>query len=308
MDYCIAKHRCRFHPGERFGAGLDSFIRLSFSYYGAADLAVGAQRLGEGMREMLAAAAAAPAPALAAAATPHVPRGAGAAPPRLAVHGASGRLGALVAAAAAAPGAAAAFAGAVATRGAAGAAGVPADAEVVVDVTLPDGTAALVAALAARPGAALPLVVGTTGELPMEALRAYAARAPVVLCANFSAGAPLLLALVAACGGGALPAGWHAEVSEEHHTLKRDAPSGTAKRVLGALAAAGVGAAAGPGAPVPCHTLRLGDTAGTHTVHLAGPGERVELRHTASRREVFAAGALRVAAWAAQQPPGLYVK
>ena len=65
MDFCIARHRCRFHPGERFGAGLDGFIRLSFSYYGAADLAVGAQRLGDAMREMLKELAPAPAPALA---------------------------------------------------------------------------------------------------------------------------------------------------------------------------------------------------------------------------------------------------
>jgi aspartate/methionine/tyrosine aminotransferase len=57
MDFCVAKHRTRFHPGERFGTGLDGFIRLSFSYYSAPDLAVGAQRLGEAMREMIAASA-----------------------------------------------------------------------------------------------------------------------------------------------------------------------------------------------------------------------------------------------------------
>jgi 4-hydroxy-tetrahydrodipicolinate reductase len=115
-----------------------------------------------------------------------------------------------------------------------------------------------------------------------------------------------------------LPSGWSAEVTEIHHTAKLDSPSGTAKRLLAGLEAAGVRSAAAIAAggggeavkanPIPAHALRLGDTVGVHTVYLAGPGERLELTHTATKREVFAIGAVRVATWAAQQAPGLYYK
>ena len=115
-----------------------------------------------------------------------------------------------------------------------------------------------------------------------------------------------------------LPNGWSAEVTEIHHTAKIDSPSGTAKRLLAGLESAGVQSAAAIAAggsidaikanPIPAHALRLGDTVGVHTVFLAGPGERIEMTHTATKREVFAIGALRVATWAASQSAGLYYK
>ena len=52
--------------------------------------------------------------------------------------------------------------------------------------------------------------------------------------------------------------------------------------------------------------VSAGDTIGEHTIWLAGPGERLELKHVATRREVFAIGALRWAAWLTKQPPGVY--
>ena len=63
--------------------------------------------------------------------------------------------------------------------------------------------------------------------------------------------------------------------------------------------------AGGPSNPV-THAIRLGDTIGEHTIWLSGPGERLELKHVATRREVFAIGALRWAEWLMQQPAGLY--
>ena len=53
-------------------------------------------------------------------------------------------------------------------------------------------------------------------------------------------------------------------------------------------------------------TLRGGDIAGEHTVVLAGDGERIELTHRATHREVFARGAIKAALWARGKPPGLY--
>jgi 4-hydroxy-tetrahydrodipicolinate reductase len=193
---------------------------------------------------------------------------------RVAVSGATGRLGRLVVAEAGPR-----FAGAVGRTGP-----VP-DCDVVIDVSSPDGLAALLPRLRGQP-----LVVGTTGALPD--LEPYARTAPVLVSANFSAGVPVLLDLVAEAVRRL--DGWDVEIVETHHKQKKDAPSGTAMRVARAI-----------GRDVPTHSLRVGDAFGTHTVVLAGPGERLELTHVATRREVFAIGALRAAEWIVGQPPGL---
>ena len=312
LDHCVAHHKIRFHPGIRFGSGLEGYIRLSFSYYNADDLAVGAQRLGEGMTSLIAKLQAQP-PAAAAAAPAPAP-----AVPKVAVHGATGRLGSLIVGCATTSSSSSSSGSSDSALHYAGAIGrdgpIPSDAGVVIDVSLPAGTAALLGRLtshAASTGAKpLPLVIGTTGaDLPWDAIKAYAATAPVVVSANFSVGVPLVLGMISSIkSGGGLPAGWSAEVTEIHHTAKRDAPSGTAKRLVEGLASAGVPAFGPEGTPIPTHALRLGDTVGVHTVYLAGPGERVEVTHTATRREVFALGALRLAQWAAGQPAGLYIK
>lgn len=201
------------------------------------------------------------------------------APLRLAVHGAGGRLGQLIVAEAERAGV---YAGPITRDG-----GVP-DANVVIDVSRPEGTAALLPRLSGQA-----LLIGTTGALPWAALQAYAARAPVQISANFSAGLPLLLELVRRAVP-ALPPGWDIEIVELHHKHKVDAPSGTSLRLEAAA-----------GRPVVHHSLRAGDAIGEHTVYLCGPGERLELKHVATRREVFAIGALREARALLDAPPGL---
>jgi 4-hydroxy-tetrahydrodipicolinate reductase len=199
--------------------------------------------------------------------------------PRLAIHGATGRLGRLIVAEAGA-----AYAGPVGRSGP-----VPA-CDVVIDVSSAAGLAALLPRLSGQP-----LLVGSTGALPWDALEAYGARAPVAVVPNFSAGVPLLIELVEAAVG-ALPPGWSIEILEAHHSHKLDAPSGTARRLVQAT-----------GAPdTPTHSIRAGDTIGEHTVWLAGPGERIELKHVATRREVFALGALRWARDLLNLPAGLH--
>lgn len=202
---------------------------------------------------------------------------------RVAIHGAEGRLGTLIA-----NEAGSAFAGSVPRDGS-----IP-SCDVVIDVTSPVGLSALLARLDG-----LPLLVGTTGELPDAELMAYAERAPVAIVPNFSAGVPLLLDLIQEAVS-KMPPEWSVEIVEAHHDQKVDAPSGTAKRMQRAVAEAG-----GPVDPA-THAIRLGDTIGEHTIWLSGPGERLELKHVATRREVFAIGALRWAAWLLEQPPGLY--
>ena len=167
------------------------------------------------------------------------------------------------------------------------------DCDVVIDVSSAVGTAALLGRLQGQA-----LIVGTTGDLPWTALDAYAQRAAVAVVPNFSVGVPLLGALLAQALA-ALPPGWDIEIVEAHHRHKVDAPSGTARKLAAIVQAQGERAAP------PTHSLRVGDTVGEHSVYLCGPGERIELRHVATRREVFAIGALRWARHIATCPPGL---
>jgi 4-hydroxy-tetrahydrodipicolinate reductase len=188
-------------------------------------------------------------------------------------------------------------------------------AEVYVDFSAPAATRA--AAKLAHPG--LAAVIGTTGlgDADRAALDALAARAPVLVSANFALGVNLLFAL-AESAARALP-GWDAEIVEVHHKHKRDAPSGTAL-ALGDAVARGRGvrladvartARSGDVGPRPAGQIGLsavrgGDVVGEHALTLYGPDERIELGHVASSRAIFAAGALRAASFVAGKPAGHY--
>lgn len=189
-------------------------------------------------------------------------------------------------------------------------------AEVVIDFSSPGATAAIARACAAR---RVPLVVGTTGldAQADTALAAVASVAPTVVAANFSIGVAVLAHLAARAA--TLLGDFDAEIVEMHHRGKRDAPSGTALRLARAVAdARGVDLAAravhgrsGTPGPRPegeigILALRGGDVVGDHTLILAGPGERLELTHRATSRDLFARGALRAAAWTVGRAPGRY--
>jgi 4-hydroxy-tetrahydrodipicolinate reductase len=130
-------------------------------------------------------------------------------------------------------------------------------------------------------------------------------------------GVNLLFALVERAAG-TLGPDYDAEVIEMHHRFKKDAPSGTAERLLEivlkqrrldrrALRHGRTGlTGARSAAEVGVHALRGGDVVGDHTVMFAALGERLELTHKASDRAIFARGALRAARWVARRRPGLY--
>lgn len=180
-----------------------------------------------------------------------------------------------------------------------------ADAEVIIDFSLPEGCARLLALYPQTP-----LVIGTTG-LTDQTLAAIAAhRAPVVHASNFSTGVTVLLDLVETAAR-ALP-DYDLEIVEMHHRFKVDAPSGTARSL--ALASGRTPLTHGreghtgerPRGGIGMHALRGGDVAGEHTVYLAGPGERLQLGHLATSRATFAQGAIRAARWVIGKPPGVY--
>lgn len=175
----------------------------------------------------------------------------------------------------------------------------PEQVDVVVDFSLPPALPALFEEVRRR-GCAL--VSGTTGldAYDHERLKALGTEVPVLWASNFSLGA-LMLTELAAQARRWLPAGFEAAIVEAHHSGKRDAPSGTALTLAHAIADAD------PAVPAPqCSSVRAGTIVGDHTVHFAGPAERLELTHRAQDRSVFARGALDAAAWLAGRAPGLY--
>jgi 4-hydroxy-tetrahydrodipicolinate reductase len=151
---------------------------------------------------------------------------------------------------------------------------------------------------AAKQGKAL--VIGTTGHSSdqRQLIEKTAKSLPVVFASNFSVGVNALFALTRRAteilGHDFMP-----QITETHHTKKKDAPSGTAKTLGEILKQAGK-------SDVPIESIREGDVVGEHTVTFVGPSERLELIHRAGSREIFARGALRAAEWVVGKPARLY--
>ncbi|MFC3478541.1 4-hydroxy-tetrahydrodipicolinate reductase [Halobacterium litoreum] len=184
--------------------------------------------------------------------------------------------------------------------------------DAVVDFTAPEASVEYAAACA---DAGVPIVVGTTGFADDQrvSLRAAGEETPVMLGANFSRGVQALLDAVEAAVG-ALPE-YDVEVTETHHSGKRDAPSGTANLVLERIdetrgdserVHGRVGDQPREEGEIGVHARRAGSVTGEHEALLAGNGEVLELTHRAGSRDVFAAGALDAAGWLADQPAGFY--
>jgi 4-hydroxy-tetrahydrodipicolinate reductase len=147
-----------------------------------------------------------------------------------------------------------------------------------------------------------PLVIGTTGHSPAQrrTIGEVARSVPIVLASNFSIGVNALFALTHNAAE-ILSNEFDLEIIETHHRMKKDAPSGTAKTLADILKKARK-----IDNEIPTRSIREGDVVGEHTVIFAGPGERLELTHRASSREIFARGALRAAQWIVGKPAGVY--
>jgi 4-hydroxy-tetrahydrodipicolinate reductase len=186
--------------------------------------------------------------------------------------------------------------------------------DVVIDFSGPSG---LASALEHCQTHGIALVSGTTGiDAALKARVSDAAkRIPVMHASNFSLGVAVLLRLLRQAAS-ALP-DWDLEIVEAHHSRKMDAPSGTALS-LGEAAAAARGTtlaqaavtgerdgARRPGS-IGFAVVRGGDVVGEHTALLIGAGERVELGHRATDRSIFARGAIEAAYWLCSQPAGAY--
>ncbi len=192
------------------------------------------------------------------------------------------------------------------------------DVEVIIDFSLHHATRTI-AELAADHH--IPIVIGTTGHNTEDskAIARFSSLVPMVWAGNYSTGVNLLFYLTQKAAATLdADSGYDPEVIEMHHRHKKDAPSGTAERLLEILRDSrglkdedvihGRSGITGerPANQIGSHALRGGDVVGEHLVMFAGTGERLELTHRATDRVIFAAGALRAAKWVTDQPTGLY--
>jgi 4-hydroxy-tetrahydrodipicolinate reductase len=146
------------------------------------------------------------------------------------------------------------------------------------------------------------LVIGTTGHSPEQRrkIEEAAHSLPIVFASNFSVGVNVLFWLTRKAAE-LLGRDFNPEIIETHHKMKKDAPSGTARTLAEILKTTRE-----MKNEIPIQSIREGDVVGEHVMIFSGPGERLELRHRAASREIFARGALRAAQWIVGKPPGLY--
>ncbi len=190
-------------------------------------------------------------------------------------------------------------------------------AQVLIDFTRPEGTMAHLAACRELGVAA---VVGTTGfDAAQKALIAeHAQHIAIVMAPNMSVGVNVVLRLLDLAAR-SLGEGYDIEIVEAHHRHKVDAPSGTALQMGEVVAAAlgrdlagcavrgrdGITGERGA-ATIGFSSIRGGDIVGDHTVLFAGTGERIEITHRSNSRANYAEGSLRAARFLAGRAPGLY--
>ena len=174
--------------------------------------------------------------------------------------------------------------------------------DVIIDFTMPEATLThLRIAARERKG----MVIGTTGfnNKELSEIETLAGSIPCLLSPNMSIGVNLLFTILENVVK-ALGNKYDIKIVESHHRHKKDAPSGTAKKIAEILAyAKGVELEK---IVAQIHSLRAGDIIGEHTVIFAGEDERIELVHRAESRDTFARGAIRAAKFIAQASPGLY--
>ena len=191
------------------------------------------------------------------------------------------------------------------------------NAEVLIDFTRPEGT---LAHLAICRELGVQAVIGTTGftDAQKAEIAAHAQRTAIVMAPNMSVGVNVTLKLLEMAAK-ALSTGYDIEIIEAHHRHKVDAPSGTALKmgevIAGALgrdlkdcavyAREGVTGERDPSS-IGFATIRGGDIVGDHTVLFAGTGERIEITHKSSSRATYAQGSLRAARFLAAHRTGLF--
>lgn len=190
-------------------------------------------------------------------------------------------------------------------------------AQVLIDFTRPEGT---LEHLAMCRELGVKAVIGTTGfsDAQKAVIAEHAQHVAIVMSPNMSVGVNVVLRLLDMATR-ALDQGYDIEIVEAHHRHKVDAPSGTALKMgevvaqalgrdLASCAVYGREGVTGERDPstIGFATVRGGDIVGDHTVMYCGIGERIEITHKSSSRVTYAQGSLRAARFVADKAHGLY--
>ncbi len=162
------------------------------------------------------------------------------------------------------------------------------------------------------------VIIATTGLSPdqLSLIKAASEKIPVFFSANMSLGVNLIIQL-AKKATALLEDNFDIEIVEKHHNLKIDAPSGTALAIADAINETSVYAneyvydrhstrKKRSKREIGIHSLRGGTIVGEHSVIFAGNDELIEIKHTATSKEIFAVGAIKAARFLASKKPGLY--
>ncbi len=191
------------------------------------------------------------------------------------------------------------------------------NADVLIDFTRPEGT---LAHLAVCSELGVKAVIGTTGfsDAQKAEIAAHAQRTAIVMAPNMSVGVNVTLKLLEMAAK-AMSSGYDIEIIEAHHRHKVDAPSGTALKMGEVIAEAmgrnlkecavfareGVTGERDPSS-IGFAAIRGGDIVGDHTVLFAGVGERIEISHKSSNRSGYAQGSLRAVRFLVGRTTGMF--
>lgn len=165
---------------------------------------------------------------------------------------------------------------------------------IVLDMSSPEGTFNIIKKLRLI-NYYVPLIIGTTGQLPMSQIISYSHYAPVLIASNFSHGVPIVCEWLDSIDTSI----WKPSIEEIHHIHKKDAPSGTGKRLKKCLKGSD---------ELEITSIREGEVIGTHKVLLETPHESIEIIHKATDPEIFASGCLRYITWLINKHPSIYTE
>ena len=190
-------------------------------------------------------------------------------------------------------------------------------AQVLIDFTRPEGT---LAHLQVCRQLGVNAVIGTTGfsDAQKAEIAEIAQHIAIMMAPNMSVGVNVTLKLLEMAAK-AMSTGYDIEIVEAHHRHKIDAPSGTALKMGEVIADAlgrdlkdcavyeryGITGERDPSS-IGFATIRGGDIVGDHTVLFAGTGERIEISHKSSSRTTYAQGSLRAVRFLADKKTGLF--
>jgi 4-hydroxy-tetrahydrodipicolinate reductase len=170
--------------------------------------------------------------------------------------------------------------------------------DMVIDFSLPDGSMEM---LSACRQAKIPVIVATTGleTEQVEQVNSAASDIPVVYSPNMSIGVNLLFKVIDEVAS--ILKGYEVTVVEAHHVHKKDAPSGTAKKMVDLVNNKGFDIEYDD-----VKAVRKGEIVGDHRIVFDGPTDSFEISHHAKTRDMFATGAIAAARWLYGKPAGLY--